>query len=95
MVLATLLGMMRTRLEGLLARNGLEFGREIEGDPELPNPSPTNSLHVTRIVQEAITNVIKHANAKRITDYADDNTIAISDDGTGFDVQRTDTDGQG
>ncbi|WP_224826102.1 ATP-binding protein [Cognatishimia sp. MH4019] len=83
--LTTLLGMLRTRLEGLLAEHGLEFDWQIHGEPDLPVKGPSQNLHVARIVQEAITNVIKHAGADTITVYADEARIEISDNGSGFD----------
>tara|TARA_R110002072_G_scaffold302940_1_gene490100 strand:- start:1690 stop:3507 length:1818 start_codon:yes stop_codon:yes gene_type:complete len=87
--LTTLLGMLRTRLEGLLAKHGIIFDWQIRDEPHLPRPSPSGSLHVARIVQEAITNVIKHANATTITVYADQYRIAVSDDGRGFEVPKS------
>ncbi len=35
--------------------------------PDIPGMSPGQSLHIMRIVQEAITNCIKHAECKKIT----------------------------
>ena len=68
---------------------GIIFDWQIHDEPHLPQPSPSGSLHVARIVQEAITNVIKHADATTITVFADQHKIAVSDDGQGFEV-RTD-----
>ena len=42
------------------------------------------NLHLARIVQEAITNVIKHANATTITVATNDHSITIADDGRGI-----------
>lgn len=84
--LVTLLGMLRTRLEGLLSEHGIEFDWQVHGEPELPRPGPSQSLHLARIVQEAITNVIKHAGADTIRVYVDEATIQISDNGKGFDL---------
>ncbi len=83
--LTTLLGMLRTRLEPLLEDHGLRFDWQIKDDPVLSQAGPSSNLHLARIVQEAITNVIKHANAQTITVYTDANTIQISDDGIGID----------
>ena len=83
--LATLLGMQRTRLEGNLEEHGQELDWQIHGEPEVPVPGPSQNLHVARIVQEAITNVIKHAKADTITVYADEARIEIADNGRGFD----------
>lgn len=83
--LVTLLGMLRTRLEGLLSEHGIVFDWQVHGEPVLANPGPSQSLHLARIVQEAITNVIKHANADTITIFVDEKEIRISDNGHGFD----------
>lgn len=83
--ITTLLGMMRTRLETLLEQHGLVFDWQIHDEPVLKNPSPSNNLHLTRIVQEAITNVIKHADASVITISTDSRSVMIIDDGKGFD----------
>jgi len=86
--LVTLLGMMRTRLEGLLSEHGIAFDWQVHGEPVLPNPGPSQSLRLARIVQEAITNVIKHAKANTITIYVDEREIRISDNGKGFDLDH-------
>ncbi|SMX38272.1 ATP-binding protein [Octadecabacter ascidiaceicola] len=86
--LVTLLGMLRTRLEGLLSEHGIAFDWQVHGEPVLPNPGPSQSLHLARIVQEAITNVIKHAGADTITIYVNEQEIRISDNGKGFDPEQ-------
>lgn len=83
--LTTLLGMLRTRLEPLLHDHGLRFNWRIMDDPVVPNAGPSTNLHLARIVQEAITNVIKHAQASTVTVYTDARTIVIADDGVGID----------
>lgn len=83
--LTTLLGMLRTRLEPLLSDHGLRFNWQIMDDPVVPNAGPSTNLHLARIVQEAITNVIKHAQASTVTVYTDARTIVIADDGIGID----------
>ena len=85
--LVTLLGMMRTRLEGLLADHGITFDWQIGDEPEAPVTGPSPNLNLARIVQEAITNVIKHADASVIRVATDAHTITISDNGAGFDPQ--------
>ncbi|MHA3916368.1 sensor histidine kinase [Halovulum sp. GXIMD14793] len=89
--LVTLLGMLRTRLEDLLSAHGIEFDWQVHGEPVLPNPGPSQSLHLARIVQEAITNVIKHAGADTITIFVDENEIRVSDNGKGFDLDQLGT----
>lgn len=84
--ITTLLGMLRTRLETLLEANGLEFNWQIGEEPILPHSGPSQNLHLARIVQEAITNVIKHADASVITVASNVSSVTISDNGSGFDV---------
>lgn len=84
---SVLLGMLRGRLEPLLAQHGLVFNWQIEDDPVMPDPGPSQNLRLMRIAQEAITNVVKHANATSITVATDQASLMISDDGVGFDVQ--------
>ncbi|MEP4341215.1 MAG: ATP-binding protein [Lentilitoribacter sp.] len=93
--IVTLLGMLRTRLEALLEKHGLQFDWQIEDEPVLKKPSPSNNLHLTRIVQEAITNVIKHANASVITISTDASSVLIKDNGNGFKFNNEQKSGHG
>lgn len=65
--LPTLLGMMRLRLHDQLESADIELEWAVTDLPEIPDMSPGRSLHIMRIVQEAITNCIKHANSKKMT----------------------------
>src|SRR5690606_24642922 len=53
---------------------------------------PRSSLHILRILQEAFTNIIKHANATEIrlstAADADSVTITVADNGQGFAVDQ-------
>lgn len=80
--LSTSLGMLRARLEPLLGRAGVSLNWQIEDELDAPAPGPSLVLNVLRIVQEAITNSIKHANASIITVKMDRKTVVISDDGS-------------
>lgn len=93
--IVTLLGMLRTRLEALLEKHGLQFDWQIEDEPVLKKSSPSNNLHLTRIVQEAITNVIKHANATVITISTDASSVLIKDNGNGFKLMDEQKSGHG
>ena len=59
--------------------------------PTLPWMDAAAALQILRIVQESITNVIKHARATRLrvaTSAGDGHVrVTIADDGVGFDVQ--------
>lgn len=83
----TLLGMLRSRLEALLARHNLEFIWKIEDEPALPKSGASQNLMLVRIVQEAITNTIKHGQANTIIIAADSTSVRVEDDGKGFDMQ--------
>jgi len=70
-------------------RAGLEY--ELNVPPDLELPAPT-SLALFRIVQEALTNTVRHAQAKRVTielmDEAPSVTLVFADDGKGIDERR-------
>jgi signal transduction histidine kinase len=80
----TLLGMLRGRLEPLLAAHGLRFIWQIEEEPETPGANPSRNINLLRIVQEAVTNAVKHAGADTITVRADRCSITITDNGLGL-----------
>ncbi|MEM7099088.1 MAG: hypothetical protein AAF541_12580 [Pseudomonadota bacterium] len=64
--LVSLLAMLRDRLERFLQPHGIELVWAVEPLPQLDKFGPEESLHVMRIVQEAVTNVIKHSNASQV-----------------------------
>ncbi len=63
-------------------------------DHSFPSLSPQVELQAIRIVQEALSNIRKHAEAThamvRITTGDDDIAIAIKDNGKGFDIDKAD-----
>jgi PAS domain S-box-containing protein len=73
--------------DGVSRRTGLQI--LVEGAPAKRLPAPTETA-LYRIVQEALTNVTKHAQATRVTiRFARDGRVlrcTIRDNGTGFDV---------
>jgi signal transduction histidine kinase len=71
-----------TITEGFKTRCTFECDRTVEvGDPDV-------AIHLFRIAQEAITNAVKHSNAKsivvRLESGADELTLTICDDGVGM-----------
>jgi signal transduction histidine kinase len=89
----TLLAMIRCRIEPRLERSGLRFKWKVGDLPPLPGAGPEEFLHVMRIVQEAITNVIKHAGATTVTvttGTVDGEPagvfVEVRDDGSGLDA---------
>ncbi|WP_433323444.1 sensor histidine kinase [Spirillospora sp. CA-294931] len=70
-------------LAGAARAAGLEAVLVEDGDDR---PPPEVGIVVYRIVQEAMTNVVKHARAARVeirVTYGDDLTLTVSDDGCG------------
>jgi signal transduction histidine kinase len=72
-------------------RHRLPVELTITGEP--PNFSDSQQLNVFRIMQECLTNVAKHAEAKTVTvevNFAGrDMRMEIQDDGRGFDPEKT------
>jgi signal transduction histidine kinase len=90
-----LAGALRALAEESSARGGAEVETTIEIGEE---PGRDEERLVYRLVQEALTNAVKHANASHVTvsvqEEDDEIQIAIRDDGEGFD-QSTPTSGRG
>lgn len=86
--LVTLLATLRYRLGRRLEQAGLQLEWAVGDLPALPWLDAVNALQVLRIIQEALTNVVKHSKARVIrieTEAADaDVRVRISDDGVGF-----------
>lgn len=91
--LATLLGMLRERLAAPIRASGINVSWQVEALPTPRGFGQKQALHVARIVQEAIANVLKHAGAHQLTmkarcegDHNDGRIeIQIVDDGRGLD----------
>jgi signal transduction histidine kinase len=65
--LPSVLGSVRSRLEPRLARHGLRFAWQVTDLPRRPGFGPEKALQAMRVVQEAVTNVVKHAGARTVT----------------------------
>lgn len=88
--LAVALGAFRARVEPRLKASGLETQWNLDGVPFELRCSPDQVLQVYRILQEAVSNVLKHSAAKRLTLRA---SASATDDG--FSVQLSvEDDGQ-
>ncbi|MBQ0957421.1 histidine kinase [Ideonella sp. 4Y11] len=86
--LTTVLAMLRHRLEPRLKAAGLSLAWEMGDLPETDGLSPQSVLHVQRIVLEAVTNVIRHAQAHSVTIRAETDllgavVLSVVDDGIG------------
>jgi two-component system sensor histidine kinase UhpB len=85
---------LRAAMEWLVDRVRLEAGLTVdlrlEGDCD--DVSSEVAVAVFRVVQEALTNVVRHAQARRVgvrlTAHADTLELAIEDDGRGFSVEQ-------
>lgn len=60
------LASFRERLERQLRRLGVELAWSVEELPEVAGLTPANALSILRILQEAVTNALKHGPATRI-----------------------------
>lgn len=90
--LLLLLATLRFRLEPRLEGTGISLQWEVKELPTLSWLDPTSALHILRIVQESIANILRHtrANAIRVATARDTHgvTISIEDNGHGFDIEH-------
>ncbi len=89
--LGTLLGALRYRLGRRLDAAGVELRWTIAELPPLPWLSPPEALQLLRLLQEALSNVLKHAQARQVHLSArllDAETVelCVQDNGRGFDT---------
>jgi signal transduction histidine kinase len=87
--LLAVLGNFRYRMEPRLAHAGVRLDWRVDPEASSPALSSEQVLHTLRIVQEAVTNALKHAKPTRITlalsQLADGAwTLEVRDDGAGF-----------
>jgi len=95
--LSQLLGLLRGRLEQQLAHSSISLQWQVRPLPNWLDLGPQNALHTLRIIQEAITNTLKHAKASRIrvrTGTLEQHDpprlfIDIDDDGCGMNTQHS------
>jgi len=85
--LGTVLASLRDRLEPVLDGHSIRLHWDTENCPSLLGDDASRCLGVARIIQEAITNALKHARAENIQLVSDNTSITVSDDGCGFDVE--------
>ena len=89
-------------LASLAQRTGAGNDVEVRADVELPDDSrlaPEVETTVYRVVQESLTNVVKHAHASsvdiEVRCAGDAVEVSVADDGVGFDTEATPADGFG
>ncbi|MFT3857596.1 MAG: sensor histidine kinase [Aquabacterium sp.] len=98
--LVALLATLRYRLGKRLEHAGLTLEWKVQDLPVLPWLDPSHALQVLRILQETLTNVLKHADARRVrietmlvqkSGLPDQVCVHIEDDGKGFDMSAPPT----
>jgi signal transduction histidine kinase len=93
--LLPVMGNLRYRLDERLRKQGIDLDWRVREVPGLSCLTPQNVLHILRILQEAFTNIVKHAGATSIhvetgLDAAGEHVyIRVRDNGTGFSGERT------
>ncbi|TXT35166.1 MAG: integral membrane sensor signal transduction histidine kinase [Comamonadaceae bacterium] len=97
--LLLLLATWRFRLEPRLEATGITLRWEVVVVPPLDWLDPKSALHILRILQEALTNIIKHANATEIhvatAVQGEHVRVSITDNGQGFPQDATQRGGKG
>lgn len=90
--LPELVASYRHRVAGLLARTGVRVSWEIADLQWREALSPKHALNLLRILQEAVTNAVRHSGAKQIRvvlrDASNGVLLRIADDGRGMDNYR-------
>jgi len=88
--LLLLLGTLRFRLEPRLESTGIKLNWDVRDVPPVYWLDHRYALHILRVVQEAFTNIIKHAGATEATVstgvVAGDIVVSVADNGKGFDT---------
>jgi signal transduction histidine kinase len=93
--LAIFLGAIRARLERRVREHGVRFVWQVADLPRVEGLGPDSSLEILRILQEALSNVLRHADAgqvvvrcgaRRAPDGREGVELAVCDDGVGFDA---------
>lgn len=98
-----LLGNFRHRAEPDLVEAGIKLHWKVDRCEKIGWLDATNSLHLLRLFQEALANVMLHSSATKIdlacveetSGGAPGVTVSIKDNGSGFDPARTASGGQG
>jgi signal transduction histidine kinase len=94
--LLSALGNLRFRMEPRLRAAGIELAWDARGLPEEIDTNPDAVLPILRIVQEALTNALKHSRARQLQvvlalDHGGDAqwlTIRVTDNGRGITEER-------
>lgn len=86
--LALLLATLRFRLQPRLEASGVRLCWQVGELPRLDWLTPGNVLHIMRILQEVVANILKHAGAEEIVIKTQPETqgirVLVADNGSGF-----------
>ena len=99
--LLAVLGNFRYRMEPRLAHAGVRLDWHVAADSRSPRLGAQQILHTLRIVQEAVTNALKHASPSvlrisfREETEAGEWTLSVEDDGVGFRMPSDQSRGEG
>lgn len=98
--LSTLLGMLRYRLQHRFEASGVRLQWQMADMPTLNWLEPSLALDLLRLIQEAVSNALKHSAATVLTlstqQHGDgDIEIIVQDNGYGFDVTAANSQGRG
>lgn len=92
--LATVLATLRYRLQPRLQAAGLEMLWDVDELPPLPGLTPQVVLQLQRVLLEAFTNILRHAQATRVEVHAHHRSdpprleLQVRDNGQGFDTAQ-------
>jgi signal transduction histidine kinase len=90
--LLLLLATLRFRLGPRLESAGIQLTWQVENIPTIDWLDPKSALHILRILQEAIANIIKHTSATKVTVTITVDghfvIVKVQDNGPGFDVTK-------
>ena len=86
--LSTALGVLRARVAPALEAAGIELVWEVSDVPKVPALAAGSVMHLFRCLQEVFANVVKHAQARRVTvrTWLEEGRVGLSvaDDGVGM-----------
>jgi signal transduction histidine kinase len=88
--LASVLGSLRPRISRRLALAGVDIRWQVDDLPPIADLGPRQVLDVARVMQEAITNALKHSGCRGITvlarpdGHGDGIEVVVEDDGRGL-----------
>ena len=90
-----LIAAIQTRLDSVEARSGYKITFTVTGEPKVP---PQVETELYRIVQEALNNIVKHAQAHQVIVRLYQNKqllqLTIQDDGQGFNIDAAQQQGR-